>query len=162
MFLIFSPRRDASAGLDKPEAPWQNRVERHLGRVSADEAHMLLYHYPACQTCKKAIAFLNQASIPHTPIHIVESPPSRDQLERWWRTSGVDLKRLFNTSGQSWKTLDLTARWGGLDDDSKLDILAADGKLIKRPILVVDEDHAHFGFKQLEWSEYAEYDGSAD
>jgi arsenate reductase len=115
---------------------------------------MKVYHYPACQTCKKAIAWAAERGEQLEQVHIVETPPTRAQLERWWRASGKPLKALFNTSGQSWKALDLTARWNALDEDTKLDLLAADGKLIRRPILVLSDDHALFGFKQDEWSEY--------
>lgn len=117
---------------------------------------MKLYHYPACQTCKKAIAWIKDKGALVELVHIVESPPSREELERWWRASGVALKRLFNTSGQSWKALDLTRRWEDYDEAALLDLLAADGKLIKRPILVGSDDAALFGFKEAEWSVHVE------
>lgn len=117
---------------------------------------MRFYHYPTCQTCKKAQAWLEERGERVEAIHIVESPPTREELERW--SAGGDLKRLFNTSGQSWKALDLTARWETLDAATKLDMLAADGKLIKRPVLVLSEEHALFGFKERAWSEHFEPD----
>lgn len=115
---------------------------------------MKLYHYPACSTCKQARKWLEAQGLLDEAelIHIVEQPPSREELERIWALSGLDLKRLFNTSGQSYRDLDLKDRYASLDDAARLDLLAADGKLIRRPICVMGDHTALVGFKAEEWA----------
>ncbi len=93
-----------------------------------------LFQYDACGTCKKAAAWLKAHKVAHAPRPIVTAPPSVDELRSLWTRSGLPLKRFFNTSGQSYRALDRAAL-EAMDDEGKLRLLTADGKLIKRPIL---------------------------
>ena len=113
---------------------------------------MTFYHYPACGTCRRARAWLATRSIPFDPVHIVEHPPTRQQIEEMWRQSGLDLKRFFNTSGGSYRALNLKETYKDLSDEARLDLLAADGKLLKRPLLQVDDRTVLVGFKEAEYS----------
>lgn len=110
---------------------------------------MKIYHYPACSTCKKARKWLEAHG--HLDgvelVHIVDSPPSRAQIAQAWEDSGLDLKKFFNTSGMSYRALNLKDTYKGLSDAQRLDLLAADGKLLKRPLLISDEG-VLVGFKQ--------------
>ena len=94
-----------------------------------------IYHYPACDTCRRALKWLRAHELPVEPVHIVEAPPSRADLEALWRRSGLPLKKLFNTAGQSYRSGGFKDRLPSMDDGERLDALAADGKLIKRPLL---------------------------
>lgn len=114
---------------------------------------ILFYHYPSCSTCKKAKKWLEAKSVELESIHIVDAPPSRAQLEKWWRESGLDLKRFFNTNGGSYRALDMKNRYATLTDDERLDLLAADGKLIKRPIVTDDQGGVLVGFKVNEYED---------
>lgn len=95
----------------------------------------LLFHYEKCQTCVKARRWLVKNDVTATLRPIVEQPPSESELKDLWTRSGLPLKRFFNTSGLSYRALPERARLDELDDNAKLRLLAADGKLIKRPIL---------------------------
>jgi arsenate reductase len=110
---------------------------------------MKLYSYPACSTCRKALAWLKEKGIPVQPIDITAQPPSLEELqaglEQWGR------KRLFNTSGQSYRTLGAAAVQA-MGDGQALAALAADGKLVKRPYLITDAGRVLTGFKPEEWS----------
>lgn len=108
---------------------------------------MKFYQYPACSTCKKAKKWLEGAGHEVESVHIVESPPSLAQIKDAWQRSGLDLKRFFNTSGQSYRALNLKERYTTLDDEARLALLAADGKLLKRPLLV-GEEGVLVGFNQ--------------
>jgi arsenate reductase len=94
-----------------------------------------VYHYPACSTCRKALKWLDEHEVEHTRVHIVEKPPSQALLKRAL-TSGVPLKKLFNTSGESYKAGDFKTRLPSMSDSDAIKALAADGKLIKRPFVV--------------------------
>ncbi len=111
-----------------------------------------LYHYPSCSTCRKARNWLSEQVIEVDLVHIVDDAPSLDDITSFWRRSGLDLKRFFNTSGGSYRALDLKTTYAGLTDDARLALLAADGKLLKRPIFV-DGDTVLVGFKPAEWEE---------
>lgn len=110
----------------------------------------LFYHYPTCSTCKKAKKWLDERGVEVDARHIVDEAPTLAQLQTYWRQSGLELKRFFNTSGGSYRDLDLKNRYDSLSDDERLALLAADGKLIKRPILV-DGEQVLVGFKESEW-----------
>jgi arsenate reductase (glutaredoxin) len=103
-----------------------------------------VYQYPACSTCKKALRWLNDRSVPHAAVNIVTSPPTQERLEQLWRASGQPLAAFFNTSGESYRAGGFKDRLAKMSDDEKLAALAADGKLIKRPLLV-DERRAGKG-----------------
>ncbi|MEM1347686.1 MAG: arsenate reductase family protein [Myxococcota bacterium] len=111
------------------------------------------YQYPSCSTCRSAKKWLEAQNIEVTAVHIVDAPPSRDEIERLWHASGLDLKRFFNTSGGSYRALKLKDTYAALSEDARLDLLAADGKLLKRPILTNGAQVTLVGFKQPEWEE---------
>lgn len=109
-------------------------------------------HYPKCTTCKKAQKWLESKKIPFEPIHIVENPPSKEQLETLWKLSGLPLKKFFNTSGSKYKSLGLKDKLSLMTEEEQLEILASDGMLIKRPI-VTDGKKVTLGFKEEQFDE---------
>lgn len=109
------------------------------------------YQYPNCSTCKKAKKWLNEKDVCYDPVHIVDDPPTREEIKLIWEASGLDLKRFFNTSGGSYRALNLKDTYATLSDDARLDLLAADGKLLKRPILTDFEGHVLVGFKEKDY-----------
>lgn len=110
-----------------------------------------LYHYSGCSTCKKAIAFLAAKGRAATKIDLVASPPDAATLERLWKASGKPLDKLFNVSGQSYRDGGFKDRLGAMSDAAKLAALAADGKLVKRPLLDLGAK-VLVGFSEPEWS----------
>lgn len=109
---------------------------------------MKLYSYAQCSTCRKAIAWLKEQGIAVAPIDITATPPSLEELQAGLRQLGR--KRLFNTSGQSYRALG-SATIQAMDERQALMALATDGKLVKRPFLVVDSGQVLTGFKPEEW-----------
>jgi len=114
----------------------------------AVEAPLKLYSYPSCSTCRKALAWLKERGLSVSPIDITQQPPSRAELALAMEQLGR--KRLFNTSGQSYRALGAAAV-AAMDDDQVLAALAADGKLIKRPLLITGSSKVVTGFKPDEW-----------
>jgi len=108
---------------------------------------MKVYQYPKCSTCRKALSFLGQQEVEYEPIDIVKSPPSKAELLRVLKLSGLPWKKLFNTSGQSYREGGFGERLPGMSEKEALDALASDGKLIKRPLLV-GPDFALVGFDE--------------
>jgi arsenate reductase len=115
-------------------------------------APITVYHYPGCSTCRRARKWLDANGVAHELVHIVDAPPSAETLARLIRTSGLPFKRFFNTSGQSYRGGGWKERIGDLDIDGAAAALAADGKLIKRP-LVDGGDTVLVGFKEPTWAE---------
>ena len=111
---------------------------------------MLFICYPKCSTCKKAQTYLEERGIPFTRRDIKLETPTVEELRRWQQMSGLPLKKFFNTSGLQYKALGLKDRLPGMDEEEQLDLLAADGMLVKRPILA-GEDFVLVGFKPAEW-----------
>jgi len=109
---------------------------------------MKLYSYAKCSTCLKAIQWLKQRGIQPSPIDITETPPSQDELRLGLEQLGR--QRLFNTSGLSYRALG-SAAVKAMDDGQALAALAADGKLVKRPFLITDQQQVVTGFKPEEW-----------
>jgi arsenate reductase len=95
-----------------------------------------VYHYSKCSTCRKALSYLAAQGVAHEAIDIVEKPPSKAQLKAALATSGLPIKRFFNTSGQSYREGKFGERLPQLSEAQALDALAADGKLIKRPLVI--------------------------
>ena len=93
-----------------------------------------LYSYPSCGTCRKAKKWLEENGIDYEEIHIVESPPDKEGVRSLWKESGLELKKLFNTSGVKYRELGLKDRLSHLDEEEQLALLSSDGKLLKRPI----------------------------
>jgi arsenate reductase len=111
---------------------------------------MKLYSYPSCSTCRKAIAWLKQNGISADPIEITSQPPSLEELRLGMAQLGR--RRLFNTSGQSYRALG-SAAVQAMDDEQALAALASDGKLVKRPFLITDSGRVLTGFQAQEWME---------
>ena len=97
---------------------------------------LVVYHYPACSTCKKALAWLQSEGIAHGKIHIVDAPPSAALIEAAWRASGEKLDAFFNTSGESYRSGDFKSKLPTMSPAQKIAALAADGKLIRRPLVI--------------------------
>ena len=113
---------------------------------------MLFVCYPKCSTCQKAKAFLEANGVEFDLRDIKLDNPSRKELEQWYAVSGLDLKKFFNTSGLQYKALNLKDKLPAMSEEEQLDLLAGDGMLVKRPILVGD-DFVLVGFKQEQWEE---------
>lgn len=113
---------------------------------------MLFICYPKCTTCKKAQAYLDARGAAYKVRDIKLENPTEDELRQWWKTSGLPLKRFFNTSGLQYKALGLKDKLSAMSEEEQLALLAADGLLVKRPILV-GEDFVLTGFRQPEWDE---------
>jgi len=113
---------------------------------------LTFYWYPKCGTCRKAKKWLEEHKHELKEIHIVDSPPSKEELEKIYHLSGLDLKKFFNTSGQKYRELGLKDKIKSASEDELLDILASDGMLIKRP-LVTDGKNVTVGFKEEEFSQ---------
>ena len=113
---------------------------------------MLFLCYPRCSTCKKAQKWLDEKGIAYTFRDIKEENPSVGELTAWLDQSGLDVKRFFNTSGQLYRSLQLKDKLPGMETQEKLALLASDGMLVKRPMLIAD-DFVLVGFKEQEWSE---------
>ena len=107
---------------------------------------MLFVEYPKCTTCKKAKKWLEDQNISFTDRHIVEENPTIEELKEWVAKSGLPMKRFFNTSGMKYRELQLK------DKLPQMELLASDGMLVKRPVLVGD-DFVLTGFKEKEWLE---------
>lgn len=113
---------------------------------------MLFVCYPKCSTCQKARAWLDERGLSCDFRDIKLQNPTREELADWHRKSGLPLKRFFNTSGLVYKALELTAKLPTMSEDEQLDLLATDGMLVKRPLLI-DGDTVLVGFKEKEWTE---------
>ena len=109
---------------------------------------MKFYSYAGCSTCRKALAWLAERGIAAEPIDITREPPSLEELTL--ALAQLGRQRLFNTSGQSYRALGRAAV-AAMDDDQALAALAADGRLIKRPVLITDQQQVLTGFKPNEW-----------
>ena len=108
--------------------------------------------YPKCSTCKKAENWLKENEISYELRNIKENRPSKEDLEAWHKKSGLELKKFFNTSGMLYREMQLKDKLPSMSDEEKLELLATDGMLVKRPILVT-EDKVFVGFKEKEWQD---------
>ena len=114
---------------------------------------MIFIYYPKCTTCMKAKKWLDDHHIDYTERHIKENNPSAAELKTWHEQSGLPLKKFFNTSGLLYKSLQLKDKLPGMtDDDEMYAVLASDGMLVKRP-LIITQDKILIGFKEKEWEE---------
>lgn len=113
---------------------------------------MLFICYPKCTTCQKAKAYLETKGIPYEQRDIKEENPSLEELTAWWQRSGLPLKKFFNTSGLQYKALNLKEKLPTMSEAEQLALLATDGMLVKRPLLV-GADFVLTGFRQAEWDE---------
>ena len=113
---------------------------------------VLFLEYPKCSTCKKAKKWLEEHQVEYTDRHIIEENPTEDELREWFGRSGLPLKRFFNTSGMKYRELELKERLPGMTEEEQIALLATDGMLVKRPLLVL-ENRVIPGFKEKEWME---------
>lgn len=111
---------------------------------------MLYICYPKCTTCAKAQNWLDSHDLTYELRNIKEKKPSYDELKEWLRLSGLPLKRFFNTSGQLYRAMELKDRLGEMSEEEQLRLLASDGMLVKRPLLV-SEETVFVGFREKEW-----------
>ena len=111
---------------------------------------MLFICYPKCSTCQKARKWLDEHNLEYTERHIAEDNPSYDELKEWYKKSGLSLKKFFNTSGLLYKEMKLKEKLPLMSEDDQLKLLATNGMLVKRPI-VLSKDKVLVGFKETEW-----------
>lgn len=112
---------------------------------------MLFIEYPKCSTCKKAKKHLEELGVSFEDRHIVEENPTKEELTEWISVSGYPVKKFFNTSGMKYRDLGLKDRLPQMTDEEKIELLATDGMLVKRPLLI-DGDRILVGFKEAEWT----------
>ena len=112
---------------------------------------MLFLEYPPCSTCKKAKKWLDDHGVSYEARHIKEQNPTYEELKDWYACSGLPLKKFFNTSGLLYKSLNLKEKLPAMTEEEQLQLLATDGMLVKRP-LVVHGDMVLTGFKEAEWA----------
>lgn len=113
---------------------------------------MLFVYYPKCSTCQKAKKWLDEHHIKYIERHMVENNPSYEELKEWYESSGLPLKRFFNTSGLLYKEMQLKDQLSSMSEEEQLKLLSTNGMLVKRPI-VVDKNRVLVGFKESEWME---------
>lgn len=113
---------------------------------------MLFVEYPKCTTCQKAKKFLDDHGAVYEDRHIKEQNPTADELRAWWKKSGLPLKKFFNTSGLQYKALGLKDKLPAMTEEEHLELLATDGMLVKRPVLV-GENFVLVGFRAEQWEE---------
>ena len=119
---------------------------------------VLFVEYPKCSTCKKAKKWLDDQGVSYEDRHIVEDNPSAEELRTWWQASELPLRRFFNTSGMLYRELNVKAQLdAGMTEDEALALLATNGMLVKRPLLVIADDRGAVqralpGFKEADWA----------
>ena len=113
---------------------------------------MLFVEYPKCTTCKKAKKWLEENGFEFEDRDIKGDGPRKEELKKWHKESGLPLRRFFNTSGQLYREMGLKERLAGMTEEEQYELLASDGMLVKRPIIVSDRGIL-VGFKETEWSE---------
>lgn len=113
---------------------------------------MVVLVYRKCSTCVKALKWLEAKGISYEERAIVENNPTYEELKEWYEKSDLPLKRFFNTSGMKYRELKLKDKLPDMSEDEQLELLATDGMLVKRPV-IVDNDVVLTGFKVKEWEE---------
>ncbi len=113
---------------------------------------MLFICYPKCSTCQKAKAWLEKHNLSFTERHIVTETPTKAELKSWLSLSHKPLKSFFNTSGLLYRRLNLSSKLPAMPESEQLDLLTANGILIKRPLLIT-ADHVLIGFREKEWAD---------
>ena len=111
---------------------------------------MLFVNYPKCSTCKKARKFLEEKGVTFEDRDIKEQNPTVEELKEWIAKSGLPAKKFFNTSGMLYRQMELKDKLPNMSEQEMIELLATDGMLVKRPILV-SEDKVLVGFRQAEW-----------
>ena len=113
---------------------------------------MVFLCYPKCSTCRKAKNWLDENKVEYSERHIVEENPTYEELKCWFQKSGLPLKRFFNTSGLLYKEMQLKDKLPAMSEEEQLKLLATNGMLVKRPLLIAD-NAILVGFKEAEWKE---------
>lgn len=113
---------------------------------------MLVLEYPPCSSCKKAKAWLDSHGVAYETRHIKDDNPSFEELKQWYMESGLPLKKFFNTSGLKYKELGLKDKLPTMSEEDQLRLLAADGMLVKRPLVIAD-GRILTGFREKEWEQ---------
>lgn len=113
---------------------------------------LLFIEYPKCSTCKRAKKWLEDHGVEFIDRHIVKDNPTAGELKEWHERSGLPLKRFFNTSGQLYRQNNIKDRLPSMSEEEQYDLLATDGMLVKRPVIVAD-DFILVGFKEKEYEE---------
>lgn len=112
---------------------------------------VLFIEYPKCSTCRKAKKWLDEHGIDYTDRHIVEDNPTAEELAAWQERSGLPVRRFFNTSGMRYRELGIKAKLdAGMSDEDAFALLATDGMLVKRPLVIAD-DAVLVGFREPAW-----------
>lgn len=111
---------------------------------------MLFIEYPKCTTCKRAKKYLEEKGVDFEDRHILEENPTAAELKKWIDMSGYPIKKFFNTSGMKYRELKLKDKLPEMTDEEKIQLLATDGMLVKRPLLI-DSERVLIGFKEKEW-----------
>ena len=114
---------------------------------------MLFLCYPKCSTCRKAQKWLDEHDVDYDIRDIKTDNPDLAELELWHQASGLPLKKFFNTIGQLYRSLELSKKLPGMSDAEQYALLASDGMLVKRPILITDDNKVLVGFKEDQWAE---------
>ena len=114
---------------------------------------MKIYCYSRCSTCKKALAWLDERGIKYELLDIKEQHPGEEELRAYHRLSGLPLKKFFNTSGLLYKNMNLKEKLPNMSEEEQYALLATDGMLVKRPIVVTDTQ-VLVGFKEAEWEKF--------
>ena len=109
-----------------------------------------VYEYNKCSTCKNALKFLDRNKVPYQKLPIVESPPSKEELQKMLKFLGGELKKLFNTSGVLYREMGISEKMKTMTTEEALDLLSKNGKLVKRPF-VLGENDGWVGFNESEW-----------
>ena len=123
-----------------------------IGKGAVKRMSLTFYWYPKCGTCRKAKKWLDDHQLSYKEIHIVENPPTREELQGFFQKSNLELKKFFNTSGLKYRELGIKDKIKSATDDELLELLASDGMLIKRPI-ITDGEKLTVGFKEEEFAE---------
>lgn len=119
---------------------------------------MLFIEYPKCSTCKKAKKYLDDLNIKYTDRDIKLDNPNKSELKAWISKSDLDISRFFNTSGIKYRELNLKDKLKNMSYDEKIEILSSDGMLVKRPLLIID-NNVLVGFKLNEWNNVLKKEG---
>lgn len=112
---------------------------------------MLFIEYPKCITCKRAKKYLEEHKVTFEDRHIVEDNPTKEELTEWIKRSGYPIRKFFNTSGMKYRELGLKDKLDTMSDEEKIELLASDGMLVKRPLLI-DDNRILVGFREKEWT----------
>lgn len=120
------------------------------GIMTGEENDMIFLCYSKCTTCRKAQKWLDDRGVSYEMWDIKENRPNTEELRTWHERSGLPLKRFFNTSGMLYRAMELKDRLAAMSEEEQLTLLAADGMLVKRPMLIAD-GFVLVGFRQAEW-----------